>query len=98
MASIIWLSHRGICSTVRVSFFDSTIGIFPHPRAIWVKNVFLATGVLYGFDAVLFYPLDCTISENALLLAISKNALNGSIRETLKENIIRELKQLTLFL
>lgn len=67
---------------VGICCLDPPIRVLPHPGAIWIQYVLLSAGVFDGLDAILLYPLDGSIRKDRLFFTISKNALDGSIRES----------------
>lgn len=64
-----------------VRCLDATVGVLSDTRTIWIKYVFLSTGILNCFDSVLLNSLNGAICKDGLLLSISKYALNRAIWE-----------------
>lgn len=78
--------HAGLRSSVRIRLLYSTVGVFSETSAIREQDVLLAGSVLDCLDAVSLYSLNSAIGEDGLFLAVRKNALDRSIRETKNKN------------
>lgn len=80
----------GFCGSVGIRFLDPAVWVLSYPGAIRKEDILLSASVLNGLDPILLNPLNGSISEDGLFLAVCKDALDRAVREATQ---IKKLKK-----